>query len=187
MTTNVNGVAIVPLGRAMRSDLDDVFLTPPVDGIALLPSKPGIYGMLNRITRKFNVGQSTNILSRCVLHRSQMRAGTSANMRMRRDADRYGPDVWTYLALAVVDATDVTNLARQLDRLEVFWVVQLQAHDEVHGYVSEAGHCRTRGARFRDRERKLLRSSSEKYELLPTTDINDPISETLLSAWVPGS
>ncbi len=115
------------------------------------------------------------------------RAGNSANMRMRRDGDRHGPDRWTYFALAVIDATDVTNLARQLDQLEVFWVVQFQAHDEMHGYVSEAGHCRTRGARFRDRERKLLRPSSGKYELLPGIDINDPISTLLLSAWVPGS
>ena len=171
----------------MNSGTDAVFRAPPVDGISKLPAKPGIYAMLNRVTRKFNVGQSANILKRCVLHRTQLRAGNSANMRMRRDAERYGPDAWTYLALAVVDAADVANLARQLNRLEVFWVVQLQAHDEAHGYVSEAGHCRTRGARFRDRERKLLRPSSEKYELLPGIDINDPISPMLLSAWVPGS
>ena len=179
--------AFMPLERTMPAVIDDIFQTLPVDGIALLPAKPGIYAMLNRVTRKINVGQSANIFKRCVLHRTQLRAGNSANMRMRRDAQRYGPDVWTYLALAVVDAADVTNLARHLDRLEVYWVVQLQAHDEVHGYVSEAGHCRTRGARFRDRERKLLRQSSGKYELLPGIDINDPISPLLLSAWVPGS
>lgn len=171
----------------MRSDVDDVFETPPVDGIAQLPAKPGIYAMLNRATRKFNVGQSTNIFKRCVLHRTQLRAGTSSNMRMRRDAATYGADVWTYFALAVVDVADEAKVALRLDRLEVFWVVQFQAHDETHGYVSEAGHCRTMGARFRDRERKLLRRSSEKYELLPGIDINDPISLLLLSAWIPGS
>lgn len=177
----------MPQERTIPTVVDDVFQTLPVDGIAQLPAKPGIYAMLNRITRKINVGQSTNIFKRCVLHRTQLRAGNSANMRMRCDAQRYGPDAWTYLALAVVDAVDVTNLARHLDRLEVFWVVQLQAHDEAHGYVSEAGHCRTMGARLRDRERKLLRRGSDKYELLPGIDINDPISALLLSAWVPGS
>ncbi|MDQ5879095.1 MAG: hypothetical protein QG638_1830, partial [Pseudomonadota bacterium] len=47
----------------------------------------------------------------------------------------------------------------------------LQAHDERYGYVSEAGHCRTSGARFRDRERKLVRPGSGKYMFLDGVDI----------------
>ena len=171
----------------MGLDADDVFQTGLVDGIAQLPSEPGVYVMFNRVTRKVNVGQSKNVKRRCVLHRTQLRAGTAANMRMRHDAQRYGGDVWFYFTLALVDVTEHMNIARVLDRLEVYWVTQLQANNEAHGYVSEAGHHRTLGARFRDRERKLLRRNSEKYELLPGVDIDDPINPMLLAAWAPGS
>lgn len=173
--------------RAIRSDTENVFQTLPVDGIAQIPAKPGIYAMLNRVTRKINIGQSKNMHHRCVLHRAQLKAGTSANLRIRRDTELHGADVWFFFVLATLKSADDRSIAHKLDRLEVYWVVQLQAHDERYGYVSEAGHCSTMGARFRDRERKLLRRNSERYELLPGTDINDPISPILLSAWSPGS
>ena len=69
----------------MDSDIDAVFRTPPVDGIDSLPKTAGIYAMLNRATRMVNIGQAENIRRRCAMHRSQLRAGTAPNMRMRRD------------------------------------------------------------------------------------------------------
>lgn len=163
----------------------DVFGTPHVTGIAQLPDGSGIYAMLNRVTRLVNVGQSENIRNRCVLHRNQLMAGTASNLRMRRDAVRYGGDVYFYFALELVGAPLTTNLKAVLNRRELWWVVQLQAHDERYGYVSEAGHCRTRGARFRDRERKLIRVNSRGYCLLPGVDLYDAIHPGLLASWVP--
>lgn len=143
--------------------------------------------MQNRITRLINVGQSVNIRKRCVLHRNQLMAGTAANLRMRRDAERFGGDVYFYCALEVMEMTPTTKLKARLNRRELWWVVQLQAHDERFGYVSEAGHCRTKGARLRDRECKLMRTNSSKYCLLPGVDMYDAIDADLLASWVPGS
>src|SRR5665647_93242 len=170
----------------MDSDIDAVFRTPPSDGINFLPKKAGIYAMLNRVTRMVNIGQARNLRWRCALHRSQLRAGTETNLRMRRDAKRYGADVYFYYVLEVLEIGPDTNVKRELNKLEIWWAVQLQAHDERYGYISEAGHHRTRGARFRDRERKLMRRNSEKYELLPGVDMYDPIDPVLLASWVPG-
>ena len=171
----------------MDSDIDAVFRTPPVDGIDSLPKAHGIYGMLNRVTRMVNIGQAENIRRRCAMHRSQLRAGTAPNLRMRRDAQRHGADVYSYIALELLEIGAQTNVTRELNKRELWWVVQFQAHVEQFGYVSEAGHCRTRGSRFRDRERKLMRRNSGKYELLPGVDICDPIHPGLLEWWVPGS
>ncbi len=171
----------------MAQEVHDVFATSHVTGIAQLPEGAGIYAMLNRITRLFNVGQSENIRKRCVLHRNQLMAGIAPNLRMRRDAERHGGDVYFYLALEVVFPPHTTNLQATLNRRELWWAVQLQAHDERYGYVSEAGHCRTKGARFRDRERKLVRPGSDKYMFLVGVDIYDPIDADLLATWVPGS
>ena len=171
----------------MDTDIDAVFRTPPVDGIDSLPTTHGIYGMLNRVTRMVNIGQAENIRRRCAMHRSQLRAGTAPNLRMRRDAQRHGADVYTYVTLELLEIGTQTNVKRELNKRELWWVVQFQAHVEQFGYVSEAGHCRTRGSRLRDRERKLLRPNSQKYELLPGVDICDPIHAGLLESWVPGS
>ena len=170
----------------MDSDIDAVFRTPPVDGIDSLPKTAGIYGMLNRITRMVNIGQAENIRRRCAMHRSQLRAGTAPNMRMRRDAERHGPNVYSYFVLEELVIDPSTKIKRDLNRMELWWVVQFQAHVEQFGYVSEAGRCRTRGARFRDSERKLMRPNSRKYELLPWVDFHAPIPQALLDSWIPG-
>lgn len=166
--------------------LNKAFTLPMTDGIDLLPRKPGIYGMWNRATRLWNVGQSDNIYTRCLGHRSQIKAGAAANMRIRRDALLSGADSFFYLTLELV-AEGSKTLQRDLKLLEVWWAVQLQAHDERYGYNAEAGGHRTPAARFRDRERKLMRRNSEKYQLLPGTDLYQPINPVLLSSWVPGS
>ena len=66
--------------------------------------------MQNRITRLINVGQSENIRKRCVLHRNQLMAGTAPNLRMQRDAEWHGGDVYFYFALEVVMPPHTTNL-----------------------------------------------------------------------------
>jgi len=96
-------------------------------------------------------------------------------------------DVYCYYTLQELEVCQDTRIRRQLNKLEVWWVVHLQAYDERYGYVSEAGRCCTRGSRFRDREKKLLRPNSGKYELLPGVDLLDPIDARLLASWVPGS
>ena len=61
---------------------NSVFATPVADGIALLPKSPGVYGMWNRTTRMWNIGQSKNMRQRCSLHRSGMKVGSAGNMRI---------------------------------------------------------------------------------------------------------
>lgn len=108
-------------------------------------------------------------------------------MRMRRDAERFGADVYFYHALILLEVSENMNIDAELNMLEVRWAVQLQVHIEQYGYISSAGGYITRGARFRDRERKLMRPNSRKYQLLPGVDLYDPIHPALLAAWVPGS
>lgn len=79
------------------------------------------------------------------------------------------------------------GLDLHLDQVEVWLTRQLYSHDERYGYNSEAGHHRSKAARFRDRERKLLKSARGKYELLPGVDLRDPINPVMLASWLPGS
>lgn len=174
-----------PETRAQK--IDAIFKSPLVDGIDHLPAAAGVYGMWNRVTNMWNVGQSVNIKSRCVGHRHLMLAGKASNIRIRRDVKRHGANAFFFMVLELAVAAGDGARERQLNQLETWWVVQLQAHDERYGYNLEAGGYRTLGAQFRDRERKLMRRNSSKYCLLPWVDMYDPINIAMLASWLPGS
>jgi hypothetical protein len=169
----------------MKNQRDAVFLATPVDGIAHLPKSPGVYCIVNRANGKRYVGLATkSVYQRCVQHRSDLRRGVAANLPMRRDALVHGADVFFFFAMRI-DGIAAAG-TEQLDNIELWFAVQLGTHDERLGYNLEVGHNRTRAARFRDRERKLMRRSSGKYELIPGVNIGDQIQPELLTSWVPG-
>ena len=170
----------------MDTSRDNVFLQPQVDGIEFLPDSSGLYCIMNRVNGRLYIGQSQNILSRCRQHRSQMRLGTESNMLMRRDAKLHGSAAFFFCAIRI-DAIADSGRPFQLDKIEIWFSAQLGTHDERLGYNLEAGHQLTRASRFRERERKLLRRNSGKYQLLPGVDLYDLINPELLATWVPGS
>lgn len=170
----------------MEISKNAVFETTFFDGIALLPQGPGIYGMWNRTTRMWNIGQSKNVRLRCSMHRSNMKAGIADNMRIRRDIEGHGAECFFFFVLERLSVAPEVNLKYQLNQRELWWVRQLQAHDERYGYNLEAGGHRTLGAKFRDRERKLMRRNSSKYCLLPWLHMYDPVNTDMLASWVRG-
>ena len=155
------------------------------DGIDSLPRSAGMYFILNRINGKQYVGQAANIYLRCLGHRSQLQRRIASNMLMRRDAEVSGIDPF-FFALRL-DGMEDPEWELLIDNVEIWCVVQLRAHDERWGYNLEAGHRRTTGALFRDRERKLMRNRSRKYELLDGVHMYDPIHPDLLGTWMRGS
>ena len=58
---------------------------------------------------------------------------------------------------------------------------------EYRGCNFEAARCRTKGPRFRDRKRNLMRRNSNKYCLLSYVDMYDAIDLDWPASWVPGS
>ena len=171
----------------MKRGSDRVFDAPTVDGIDFLPRCPGLYCIENRVNGKRYVGLATvDVHWRCVLHRTDLRRGTSANMLMRRDVEVYGADAFFFFALHIADG-DGRVKPSDLEAAELWFMIQFRSHDERYGYNLEGIHQRTRAARFRDRERKLMRGNSRKYAFLPGVSEFDPINRDLLGSWVPGS
>lgn len=164
---------------------DVVFGQEMVDGVDLLPPSSGIYCIMNRRNGRKYIGQASNMRQRCLQHRSELRLGNCSNVLMRRDAQKYGASAFFFFAIDVSGIAD-TNRASVLNKIEVWFSVQLASHDEVDGYNLEVGHQRTMASRFRERERKLLRRNSSKYALLAGVDLYDPIHPELLGSWVPG-
>ena len=171
----------------MDTNRDAVFLAPLVDGIEFLPAEPGVYVIFNRVNGKRYVGLAeTNIHQRCLQHRSELKNKRSSNFLLRRDAAVHGAAAFFFFAPRI-DAIADSGRKSHLSKVEVWFAVQLRTHDESCGYSLEVGHYPTRGSRFRDREGKLMRPNSRKYELLPGVNIYDPIPQALLESWVPGN
>lgn len=168
----------------MDTRRDDVFKNPLNDGIQFLPKKAGFYCMWNRINGRHYVGQAKNVYQRCLGHRSALRRGLAGNMLVRRDAERYGPDAFFFFSLSI-DGVGESPRPIQVNNIEIWFAVQFCAHDERYGYNLVVGGHPTRATRFRNREQKLMRSRSRKYELLEGVDIYDPIAPDLLTSWIP--
>ena len=171
----------------MKRGSDRVFDAPTVDSIDFLLRCPGIYAIENRINGKRYGGLATvDVHWRCVLHRTELRRGTPANMPLRREVAIHGADAVFFFALNIAEGDDRLKPA-DLEGAELWFMIQFRSHDERFGYNFEAVHQRTRAARFRDRERKLMRRNSLKYAFLPGVSEFDPINRELLGSWVPGS
>jgi group I intron endonuclease len=170
----------------MDTKSDEVFQQDLVDGISLLPKEAGIYCIVNRVNGKRYVGQSVNIFKRCQKHRADLIRGIETNMLLLRDAAVHGADSFFFYAIRIDGIADNTRKF-QLNKIEIWFATQLGTHDERFGYNMEVGHRRTRASRFRERERKLMRPNSGKYELLDGVDLYDLINPDLLASWVPGN
>lgn len=158
---------------------------PPSDGIALLPDSPGIYAIFNRCTRRVGVGlASRSIRGRVMTHRSNLRRQRGLSAPLARDLLAWGIDSFVFIALECVPT--VGRVGADRDRLrtrESWWADQLGALDERTGYNFEAGGMRSPASLFREHERKLMRSNSRRYRLLPGVTLDDPIQPTLLESW----
>ncbi len=174
-------------GRSLDTTSNAAFAQTIIDGVDLLPKRPGLYCILNRVNGKRYVGEaSKSLYQRCMQHRAEFKNGRPSSMLLRRDLLAFGADAFFFFALRV-DGLSQEEDKRQGFMTEIWFAVQLRSHDERYGYNLEVGHHRTRAARFRDRERKLMRRNSWKYELLPGVDLYDPIASSLLQTWVSGS
>lgn len=161
------------------------YLEPLVDGINYLPATPGIYVIMNRITKRCYVGMATNLRTRCSLHKNSFLNGTSYNMLLRRDAAIHGGDAYFFFATVKFDSIEHAEKSGGLEGYEIQQMLLFCSHNEEHGFNCKIGGAWTRAARLRDRERKLMRRNN--YILLDGVDLYDPIDKHVLETWLPGS
>lgn len=160
------------------------FDAPREDGIAQIPAMPGIYCIINLVSGHRYVGCAVkNMRERARSHRTGLRSGMPANRLMRKHVAVYGVGAFFFFALEPVPHSDDGPWRYRLEQLELWWTIQLAAHDERYGYNYEAGHVRTPAARFREAERRML-GPFGPYRLLPGVELHDPINHLLLKTWV---
>jgi hypothetical protein len=86
--------------------------------------RPGVYSITNRVTGCVYIGATTlAITARWQRHRDQLTAARHHNSRLQADWDKYGPHVFRFAVIEVVEDTD-----RVFDR-ERYW--------QERGYTTE--------------------------------------------------
>ena len=155
-------------------------------GLSEIPEEPGIYCVINLITGKCYVGLACpNMRKRCKSHNWQLRAGNSSNWLLDQAAAEVPPNSFYFIALRKF--SHIPKRGKwdwELLAIEHGLATLFQAVDERYGYNLMSGSVRTRASRFRERERKLLRTG-RGYSLLPSTQICDQINHLLLESWEP--
>lgn len=155
------------------------------DGIDLLPQTPGIYVIMNRVTKMCFVGSATNLRNCCAIHKSTLLYGAFHNKRLRNDAAIYGGDVYFFFAPVKFDSVEHAAENGGLDFHEFDQILLFSAHEEVHGFNNKLFGTRTWTSKFRKRERKLM--LRDNYFLLDGVDLYAPINRHILGTWLSGS
>lgn len=152
------------------------------NGLDAVPRAPGIYAVVNRLTRRAYVGNARNLKMRCYGHLNGFKRGQTIHGLIRRDLELHGPEHFACVALQAFASLEEAGGDHGLAVCENEWIVQLGTHRETVGYNAMLYREWTKGASLRDRERKLLRRK-RSYVLLDGVDLYDPIADVLLDSW----
>jgi group I intron endonuclease len=94
--------------------------------------KTGIYGIHNKQTDKWYIGQSFNITKRFGAHKRALKRGDHHNEHLQRSFKINGTDSFEYI---ILEETDIS----QLDAREVEWIAKLKSSSDASGYNLEEG------------------------------------------------
>lgn len=148
---------------------------------------PAIYRIYNVSTGQSLVGSTMNARRRLSIHLAQIKASAHPNALIRRSVKEFGIAAFSFDVLEVLPFAAGFDGRELLTLREEYWALKFNALDERHGFNFKAGRQSSLGYRFRDRERKLMRQTSMRYQLLPWVDTDAPIEFSLLASWDRGN
>lgn len=107
----------------------------------------GIYGIQNKLTGKWYVGQSQHIEKRFATHRKNLAMGTHQNQHLQKAFDKYGQENFEFQILEVCDV-------KLLNDLEVEWIKKKDSKE--NGYNLTLGGDGVRGYKFSDEVKAII-------------------------------
>lgn len=128
------------------------------NGLRALPDLPGIYCVMNRVTRRCYIGKAKKIRTRCNGHWSALRTRMDLNRDFRKEVEDYGLDAFFFFTLRVFNSVAEADQAGGLDNIEDDFILLFDAHTEKGGYNRMVGGRWTPEARARNSEQKRRRN-----------------------------
>ncbi len=92
----------------------------------------GIYSITCLINNKIYIGQSVDIKSRFINHRSKLKTKSHRNMHLQRSYDKYGKDNFKFKIIEEC-------LQSELDDREIYWISFYKSNDGTFGFNAESG------------------------------------------------
>lgn len=117
-------------------------------------SMTGIYGIFNKDTGKWYVGQAENIEARWAKHKRELKAGTHHSLKLQRSYNRHQLSSFAFIVLEECETSE-------LDPREVFWINEKDSLE--NGYNMTAGGGGTRGWKMPDAAKEKI-SKTHKGE-----------------------
>lgn len=138
-----------------------------------------IYKIENFINGKKYIGYTQRYKSRVSQHLSGLRNNRHEVHTLQEDFNTFGIAAFSFSVL-----TTTTNVS-DAKKTEHAFILQLGTLNHELGYNKST--CKGWGpeSKFRDTERKLLKSRRRPYLLLPGTDLNHPVHECLIRSFKP--
>jgi group I intron endonuclease len=102
-------------------------------GPSFIPQKTvGIYGLRNKVTGKWYIGQSVNLRHRRSAHFSKLRRNSHRSQHLQSAFNKYGQDAFAFCVLAVCPK-------ELLDSQERYWILRFNCTNPNFGYNSDTG------------------------------------------------
>lgn len=128
------------------------------NGLRALPNLPGIYCVMNRVTRRCYIGKAEKIRTRCNGHWNALRTRMDLNSDFRKEVEDYGVDAFFFFTLRVFNSVAEADQAGGLSNIEDDFILLFDAHTEKGGYNRMVGGRWTPEARARNSEQKRRRN-----------------------------
>ncbi len=118
-----------------------------------------IYEIRNIVNGKKYIGKTSNFNSRISCHKNLLFQGRHDIFQLQKDWDKYGSQSFSFTELACA----VTNIKNQISQLEDTFIHAEKSCSNQFGYNKSTNMGWSDESRFRDSERKFIRSGKYRY------------------------
>ncbi|APQ72279.1 GIY-YIG nuclease family protein [Clostridium botulinum] len=113
----------------------------------------GIYKIENIVNGKVYIGQSTNLKSRKIHHKSELRCKRHPNLYLQNAFCKYGEGNFRF---EIIEKVDEQNL----DEREIYWINYYNSTNEKYGYNLESGGKKYKHHNERSKEIMSIKSKN---------------------------
>ena len=118
--------------------------------------KPGIYYFRNTLNGKYYIGQAQDIRTRALKHKYNFERDKYPDAHLYRAFKKYGPEVFEFGVLEIVNLPSGDDRNRKLDELEVKYIKKFNSYG-VTGYnQTKGGDGGIDGYKFTDLQKQRV-------------------------------
>lgn len=84
------------------------------DQAGQIPSSPGVYVILNKVTMRAYIGKSNDMVTRFKQHKSDLNGRRHHNKNLQQEWDKYGDSCFKFEVFSAIEGIDIDSLEKEL-------------------------------------------------------------------------